>query len=92
MGTRKKRHGAGRGRQDRGRRIPPPAATGEEQRYLKRIKDARSEIVAVLADGRRVHGIVEYFDRDMVKITRPQGPHFFIRKSDIRHIHEVTEE
>jgi hypothetical protein len=41
-----------------------------------------------LVDGRRVQGVVEYFDRDMVKITRPSGPHVFIRKEDIRYLHE----
>ena len=59
-----------------------------EQKYLAQVKEKRSPVVAMLTDGRRVSGVIEYFDRDMVKITRPSGPHFFIRKADIRYIHE----
>ena len=88
MGAKKKRFVGGRGRPPLGRRTPPPASTGKEQGYLQKIKAARTRIVAMLTDGRSVHGIIEYFDRDMVKITRPEGPHFFVRKSDIRYIIE----
>jgi hypothetical protein len=41
-----------------------------------------------LVDGREVEGVIEYFDRDMVKVTRPEGPHVFVRKSDIRYMYE----
>ena len=39
-------------------------------------------------DGTEVRGHIEYYDTDMIKITRPEGPHFFVRKSDIRYIIE----
>jgi hypothetical protein len=90
MVVKNNRHGGGRGRPPHGRRTPPPASTGQEQRYLQQIKDERSAIVAMLTDGSSVHGVIEYFDRDMVKITRPEGPHCFVRKSDIRYIREET--
>jgi sRNA-binding regulator protein Hfq len=94
MADRKKRQGGGRGRgrPPHGRRTPPPASTGHEDRYLQQIKDARSAIVVTLTDGSSVHGVIEYFDRDMIKITRPEGPHFFARKSDIRYIREERED
>ena len=84
--------GRGRGRPPHDRRMPPPASTGKEQGYLKEIKEARTAVVAELTDGRSVHGVIEYFDRDMIKITRPEGPHFFVRKSEIRYIREETKE
>ena len=92
MTARKRRHGggSGRGRQPHGRRVPPPASTGKEQRYLKELKESRTAVVAELTDGRSVDGVIEYFDRDMVKITRPEGPHFFVRKTDIRYVEEPT--
>jgi hypothetical protein len=92
MGARKRRQGGdrgrGRGRPYQRRRTPPPAATGMEHKYFVQIKETRSPIVAVLTDGRRVEGVIEYFDRDMVKITRPNGPHYFVRKEDIRYLYE----
>ena len=46
-------------------------------------------LVAYLLDGTEVRGHIEYYDTDMIKITRPEGPHFFVRKSDIRYIVEA---
>lgn len=91
MAVKNRRFGGGRGRPPHGRRLPPPASTGQEEGYLQKIKEARTPIVAALSDGRSVRGVIEYFDRDMIKIARSKGPHFFVRKSDIRYIREETE-
>ena len=93
MGVRRKggRSGPGGGRSAPGRRKVPPPATGREADYFQQVKDARAPVVVELADGQRVEGVVEYFDRDMVKITRPEGPHVFVRKSDIRYVEEAGE-
>ena len=66
---------------------PPPEFTGAEAAYLFRNKEARSPMVVRLADGEEVRGIIEYYDRDMVKINRTEGPNLFIRKSQIRYMH-----
>lgn len=78
----------GRGGPRAPRRKLPPDGTGEELAYLQKVKEARTPLVVHLLDGRLVEGVIEYFDRDMVKITRPEGPHFFVRKSDIRYFEE----
>jgi len=67
--------------------VPPPA-TGREADFLNRVKEARTPMVVHLINGQRVEGVIEYFDRDMIKVTRPEGPHVFVRKSDIRYLHE----
>jgi sRNA-binding regulator protein Hfq len=87
----KRRKPAGRQNSSRGthgRRKVPPAATGQEAAYFQRVKDARSPVVVHLVNGSQVEGVVEYFDRDMIKITRPEGPHVFVRKADIRYMYE----
>jgi small nuclear ribonucleoprotein (snRNP)-like protein len=69
------------------RRGPPPEFTGAEAAYLFRNKEARTPMVVRLADGELVRGIIEYYDRDMVKINRTEGANLFIRKSQIRYMH-----
>jgi sRNA-binding regulator protein Hfq len=69
------------------RRVPPPA-TGREAAFLDSVKQSRTPMVVHLINGQRVEGVIEYFDRDMIKVTRPEGPHVFVRKSDIRYLHE----
>jgi hypothetical protein len=63
--------------------MPPSEETGEEARYIKALKEAKTALVVRLKGGEEVRGYIEYFDRDMIKITRPDGPHFFVRKDDI---------
>ena len=69
------------------RRGPPPEFTGAEAAYLFQNKEARTPMVVRLLDGEMVRGIIEYYDRDMVKINRTEGPNLFIRKSQIRYMH-----
>ena len=71
-----------------GRRMPPPEETAEEARYLEQLKERATPVVVHLLDGTDLRGHVEYFDRDMIKINRPHGPHRFVRKSDVRYIEE----
>ena len=71
-----------------GRRMPPPDATGREVKYIRQLKESVRPLVVHLLDGTEVRGHIEYYDNHMVKITRPEGPHFFVRKSDIRYIVE----
>jgi len=68
------------------RRRAPQEYTGKEADYLLRQKESRVPMKVTLLDGTIVHGVIEYFDRDMLKLTRPEGPHFFVRKSDIRYM------
>jgi len=70
-------------------KTPPGESTGEELRYLQTTKDSRAPVVVVLTAGDEFHGVIEYFDRDMIKLTRPDGPNVFIRKSDICYISEA---
>ena len=70
-------------------KTPPGESTGEELRFLQTTKDSRASVVIVLTGGDEFDGVIEYFDRDMIKLTRPDGPNIFIRKTDIRYLAEV---
>jgi len=81
--------GSGRGRRNPpARRTPPPDATGAEAKYLLQIKESGTPMVVSLTDGETVRGVIEYYDRDMIKINRDTGPNVFIRKSSIRYMYE----
>ena len=72
------------------KRTPPPDATGEEAKYLLRLKDQKTRVTVVLNDGETFTGWVEYYDREMVKINREPdaGPNVFIRKVHVRYLYE----
>lgn len=70
------------------RRAPPPDHTGAEARWLLEHKEKRTPMVVTLNDGEVVRGWIEYYDRDMIKINRNEGPNLFIRKIHIRYMGE----
>ena len=79
--------GAPRGGADRGqRRTPPPDATGDEAAYLAKLREKRTPVVVELLDGAVFRGIIEYYDRDMIKVNRLDGggPNVFVRKKHVR--------
>ena len=86
-----RRSPGGRGAESRmadGRRATPPESTGAEANYLFKNKEASTAMVLRLSDGDEVRGIIEYYDRDMIKINRTTGPNLFIRKDQIRYMYK----
>lgn len=72
------------------RRTPPPDATGEETAYLGRLREKRTPVGVELLDGTVFRGVIEYYDRDMIKVNRMDGvgPNVFIRKKHVRMLWE----
>jgi host factor-I protein len=67
---------------------PPPDETSEEAGYLKWLGDKQKPVCVKLADGEVVRGWVEYYDRNMIRLTRENEPNLFIFKHEIMYIME----
>jgi sRNA-binding regulator protein Hfq len=86
--------GPSRGAPDRSqRRTPPPDATGDEAAYLAKLREHRTPVAVELMDGSVFRGVIEYYDRDMIKVNRLDGggPNVFVRKKHIRLVWEEPE-
>jgi len=72
------------------RRTPPPDSTGDEAAYLAKLREQRTPIAVELLDGTVFRGVIEYYDRDMMKVNRLDGggPNVFVRKKHIRMVWE----
>lgn len=70
------------------RRTPPPDETGNEPGYLKALGDRQTVVTIKLAGGESVRGWIEYYDQNMVRLTREGGPNLFIYKHEILYIAE----
>jgi small nuclear ribonucleoprotein (snRNP)-like protein len=68
--------------------MPPPESTGSEAKFLHQQKEARTPMVVRLLGGEEIRGVIEYYDRDMIKINRSSGPNVFIRKDNIRYMYK----
>ena len=69
-------------------KTPPPEETLEEAAYLKSLDEKQKLVSIKLADGEVVRGWIEYYDKNMVRLTREDGPNLFIFKHEIMYIAE----
>ncbi len=69
-------------------RTPPPEDTLEEASFLKTLGEKQKPVSVKLMDGTTVHGWVEYYDKNMIRLTREGAPNLFIFKHEIMYITE----
>jgi host factor-I protein len=69
-------------------KTPPPEETFEEAAYLKALGEKQKPVTIKLQGGEAVHGWIEYYDRNMLRLTRENEPNLFIFKSEIIYIEE----
>lgn len=69
-------------------KTPPPEETFEEAAYLKTLGEQQKPVAIHLDGGEVLRGWIEYYDRNMVRLTREGAPNLFIFKSEILYIEE----
>ena len=78
----------GQGTVRRGGKAPPPDETHEEAAYLKLLGEKQKLVAVKLVGGEVVKGWIEYYDKNMVRLTREGAPNLFIFKHEIMYISE----
>jgi host factor-I protein len=66
----------------------PPDSTNQEVAYLKLLTEKQQPVVIKLVDGETVSGWIEYYDRNMLRLTRDGVPNLFIFKHQIAYLEE----
>ncbi len=69
-------------------KTPPPEETRAEAAYLKQLGENQTPVVIKLSGGETVRGWIEYYDHNMVRLTREGAPNLFIFKDQIQYIAE----
>jgi host factor-I protein len=72
----------------RDRRLSAPETTFRETEYIDRLSKSRTPVVVKLIDGEEVRGWIEYYDKDIIRITRDTKPNLFIYKSRVKYLYE----
>ena len=103
---RPERHGHDRGeRMDRGdrgerpmggggggKKVTPPEQTNAENFYYQKQMQSRTPMVIVLRDGEEIHGIIEWYDKNCLKVNRDSGaPNLMIYKPAIKYMYKEGE-
>ena len=73
------------------RKTPPPEQTHAENFYYQKQIQGKTRMVIVLRDGEEVHGTLEWYDRNCIKVLRPSG-NLLIYKPAIKYMFKEGED
>jgi len=75
-----------------GKKPAPPEQTNAENFYYQKQMQSRTPMVIVLRDGEEVHGVIEWYDRNCIKVNRDNGePNLMIYKPAIKYMFKEEE-
>ena len=64
----------------------PPYETYAENYYYLKQMNKKTPMVIVCKDGEVLEGIIEWYDKNCIKITRENAPNLLIYKSSIKSV------
>jgi len=75
-----------------GKKPAPPEQTNAETFYYQKQMQSRTPMVIVLRDDEEVRGIIEWYDRNCIKVNRENGePNLMIYKPAIKYMFKEGE-
>ena len=84
---------------DPGRRPPaatkkstPPDQTNAEQFYYSKQMQGKTSMIVVLTDGEKLEGVIEWYDRDCLKLNRIGAPNLLLYKHCIKYLYKADPE
>ena len=69
----------------------PPEQTNAESFYYKKQMDAHTPMVLVLQDNETLHGTIEWYDKNSIKLHRNEGPNLLVLKHNIKYLYKDEE-
>ncbi len=73
------------------RTIPPETTNAESNYYLKQMAN-KTRMVIVLKDGEELRGAIEWYDRDALKVHRPDAPNILLMKDNVKYMFKEDED
>lgn len=72
------------------KKLPPEQTSAEEYYYLKQMAN-RTPMVVLLIDGEEIRGVIEWYDRNCIKVNRDEAPNLLIPKASIKYMYKENE-
>ena len=69
----------------------PPEQTNAENFYYIKQMQARTPMVVVLDSGEIIRGVIEWYDKNCIKVHRANETNLLIMKSFVRYMYKQTE-
>lgn len=74
-----------------GKKSPPPEVTNAENFYYQKQMQTKTQMVIVLRDGEEIHGVIEWYDRNCIKLNRNGQPNLMVYKPSIKYMYKEGE-
>jgi host factor-I protein len=65
-----------------------PDQTFEELKYLRHLVDTQAKVRIRLDGDSEVAGTIEFYDQNLIRLTRTSEPNLFLYKHDIKYLYE----
>jgi len=75
----------------RRKHVPAEQTNAESFYYLKQMQ-TKTPMVITLQDGEQIRGIIEWYDRNCLKVNRHKEPNLLILKHNIKYMYKQEEE
>ena len=72
------------------KRVPPEGTNAEQYYYLKQMS-SKTPMVVTLLDGEEIFGMIEWYDKNCIKVNREDKPNLLIPKHVIKYIYKENE-
>jgi host factor-I protein len=70
----------------------PPDQTNAEQFYYSKQMQGKTPMVVVLTDGEQLEGVIEWYDKDCLKLNRDGAPNLLLYKHCIKYLFKAEPE
>lgn len=70
----------------------PPDQTNAEQFYYSKQMQSKTHMVVVLTDGEQLEGVIEWYDRECLKLNRIDAPNLLLFKHCIKYMYKAEPE
>jgi host factor-I protein len=71
------------------KQTPPPEQTNAENFYYLKQMESKTSMSIVLRDGEVLKGVIEWYDKDCLKVNREDAPNLLLFKSNIKFMHKA---
>lgn len=71
------------------KRTSPPEQTNAENFYYLKQMQSKTPMSIVLRDGEILKGVIEWYDKDCLKVNREGDPNLLLFKSNIKYMYKA---
>ena len=73
------------------KKVPPPEQTHAESFYYQKQMQAKTVVIVVMHDGEELEGIIEWYDKNCIKMNRIDEPNVVVYKRNIKYLFKADE-